>query len=155
MSPNPQTRLRIKVTHPIELHRQPDLISHSDLGLARQPRHDRLPAQLEAGERIAELTHEAAAILERQQHLHSDLDVDDAIDRILWRQARRYRVSISIDDKHKPAERRQKLFKHYDVSANGDVSRRRAETMHFDDLRQWMADFSDLVAAKIKAIANV
>jgi len=110
---------------------------------------------LEAGERIAELTHEASAILERQQHLYPDLDIDNAIDRILWQEARRYRVSISIDDKHKPSDQRKKLFKHYDVSAGGDVARRRAETMHFDDLRQWMTDFSDLVAAKIKAIANV
>jgi hypothetical protein len=110
---------------------------------------------LEAGERIAELTHEASAILERQQHLYPDLDIDDAIDRILWQEARRYRVSISIDDKHKLADKREKLFKHYDVSASGDVTRRRAETMHFDDLRKWMTDFSDLVAANIKAIANV
>lgn len=110
---------------------------------------------LEAGERIAELTHEASAILERQQHLYPELDIDNAIDRILWQEARRYRVSISIDDKHKPADQRKKLFKHYDVSADGDVARRRAETMHFEDLRQWMTDFSNLVAAKIKAIANV
>lgn len=110
---------------------------------------------LEAGERISELTHEASAILERQQHRYPDLNIDDAIDRILWQEARRYRVSISIDDKHKPADKRKKLFKHYDVSADGDVARRRAETMHFDDLREWMTDFSDLVAAKIKVIGNV
>lgn len=110
---------------------------------------------LEAGERIAELTHEASAILERQQHQHPDLNIDDAIDRILWQQARRYRVSISIDDKHKAADDRRKLFKHYDSSADGDVARRRAETMHFDDLRQWMSDFAALVKAKIEAIANV
>ncbi|NJS13620.1 MAG: hypothetical protein HC788_02150 [Sphingopyxis sp.] len=110
---------------------------------------------LEAGERIAELTHEASAILERHQHLYPGLDIDDAIDRILWQEARRYRVSISIDDKHKPANKRERLFKHYDVSASGDVTRRRAETMHFDDLRKWMTDFSELVASNIKAIANV
>lgn len=110
---------------------------------------------LEAGGRIAELTHEASAILERQRHLYPDLDIDDAIDRILWQEARRYRVSISIGDKHKTADQRKKLFKHYDASADGDVVRRRAETMHFDDLREWMTNFSDLVAEKIKAIANV
>lgn len=111
--------------------------------------------KLEAGERIAELTHEASALLEKQQHLYPNLDVDDAIDRILWQEARRYRVSISIDDKHKPADARKKLFKHYDQSAGGMALRRRAETMHFDDLRKWMNDFTDLVTAKIKAIANV
>ena len=112
-------------------------------------------ADLEAGGRIAELTHEASAILERQQHQYPDLDIDDAIDHILWQEARRYRVSISIDDKHKPGDQRKKLFKHYDASAAGNVVRRRAETMHFDDLREWMANFSHLVAEKIKAIANV
>jgi len=111
--------------------------------------------KMEAGERIAELTHEVSAILERQQHLYPELNVDDAIDRILWQQARCYRVSISVNDKHKSADKRQNLFKDYDISANGELSRRRAETMHFDDLRQWMTDFADLVAAKIKAIANV
>ena len=110
---------------------------------------------LEAGGRIAELTHEASAILERQQQVHPDLDIDHAIDRILWQEARRYRVSVSIDDRHKSHDKRKKLFKHYDVSADGDVVRRRAETMHFDDLREWMINFSDLVAEKIKAIANV
>lgn len=110
---------------------------------------------LEAGGRVAELTHEASALLERHQHIYPDLDIDDAIDRILWQQARRYRVSISIDDKHKAADDRKKLFKHYDSSADGDVSRRRAETMHFDDLRQWMSDFAALVEAQIKAIAHV
>ena len=110
---------------------------------------------LEAGGRIAELTHEASAILERQQHVHPDLDIDHAIDHILWQEARRYRVSVSIEDKHKSHDKRKKLFKHYDVSVDGDVVRRRAETMHFDDLRGWMANFSDLVAEKIKAIANV
>ena len=110
---------------------------------------------LEVGERIAELTHEASALLEKQQHLYPSLDVDDAIDRILWQEARRYRVSISIDDKHKPTDARKELFKHYDQSAAGEVLRRRAETMHFDDLRAWMNDFSDLVADKIVAIANV
>lgn len=110
---------------------------------------------LEAGERVAELTHEASAILERQQHLYPGLNIDDAIDRILWQQARRYRVSISIDDKHKAADGRRKLFKHYDGAADGDVIRRRAETMHFDDLREWMSAFANLVAAKIKVIAHV
>jgi hypothetical protein len=110
---------------------------------------------LEAGERIAELTHEASALLEKQQHLYPGLDVDDAIDRILWQEARRYRVSISVDDKHKSTDARKKLFKHYDQSAAGEVLRRRAETIHFDDLREWMNDFSDLVADKIAAITNV
>lgn len=110
---------------------------------------------LEAGERVAELTHEASALLERHQHLYPDLNIDDAIDRILWQQARRYRVSISIDDKHKAADDRKKLFKDFDSLADGDVTRRRAETLHFDDLRKWMSDFADLVEAKIKAIAHV
>lgn len=110
---------------------------------------------MEAGERIAELTHEASALLERFQQIYPELDIDNAIDNILWQQARRYRVSISVDEKHKAADNRKKLFKHFDSSVDGDVTRRRAETMHFDDLRQWMTDFSAIVENKIMAIAHV
>lgn len=111
--------------------------------------------KLEAGERVAELTHEATAMLEAQQHFHPDLDIDDAIDRILWQEVRRYRVSITIDDTHNGGDKRKSLFKDYDSSAKGKVIRRRAETMHFDDLRKWMDDFAALVTQKIKGLANV
>ena len=111
---------------------------------------------LEEGRRAGELTHEATAILETQQHLTPHLNIDEAVDNILWKEIRRYRVSITIGDAHKDEAGRKGLFKDYDTSAPGDIVRRRAETMHFDDLRNWMDSFATLVIQKINnLVANV
>lgn len=112
-------------------------------------------AKLEAGQRVAELTHEAAGLLEAQQHLYPDLNVDEAIDRIFWQEARRYRVSITIGDVHKEDADRARLFSDYDTTAKGDVIRRRAETMHFDKLRDWMDEFAGLVIKKLNELGDV
>jgi hypothetical protein len=112
-------------------------------------------AGLEAGERIAELTHEATGLLEANQISFPELDIDDAIDRILWQQARRYRVSITTGKTHNKDADRERLFKGYDEHAGGEVIRRRAETMHFDDLRKWMNDFAAIVLTKIDEAVDV
>jgi hypothetical protein len=97
---------------------------------------------LEAGERIAELTHETSAMLESQQHVYPDLDIDSAIENILWKDARRYRVSITIDDAAVSHDARAALFRKFDSKAPGAVERRRAETMHVARLRDWMEAFA-------------
>jgi len=107
---------------------------------------------LESGGRVAELTSEATALLEAQQHAFANLDIDEAIDKILWQEVRNYRIAITIDDSLESDANRKKLFKDYDLAAPGLVDRRQAETMHFNDLRQWMADFSSLVTQKIIAL---
>lgn len=112
-------------------------------------------ASLEAGERITELTHEATGLLEAQQHQFPGLNVDDAIDKIFWQEVRRYRVSITTGATHEDDAARARLFVDYDTTASGEKIRRRAETMHFDDLRRWMAGFSTLVVAKLKDLGNV
>ncbi|MDX1195812.1 hypothetical protein GOL94_00170 [Sinorhizobium medicae] len=110
---------------------------------------------MEAGERVVELTHEAASLLEAQQHVYPDMDIDGAVDRILWEDARRYRVSITTGSTHKEEKARAGLFADYDTSAVGDLPRRQAETMHFDDLRAWMADFADRVIIRLRELGNV
>ncbi|MBY8824284.1 hypothetical protein [Sphingomonas colocasiae] len=110
-------------------------------------------AALERGERAGELAHEATAMLERQQHANPNLNIDDAIDKIIWNEARRYRVSVTVDDTHADDGKRKGLFKDYDAHAPGDVTRRRAETMHFSDLRQWMDNFANLVIVKVRELA--
>jgi hypothetical protein len=97
---------------------------------------------MEAGERLAELTHEASAMLETQQHLNPDLDIDTAVANILWQQARCYRVSITVDDIHADTDARAALFKNFDLKAPGEVKRRRAETIHIPELRIWMEAFA-------------
>lgn len=106
-------------------------------------------AALEAGERVTELTHEVSAILETQQGLDPNLDLDTAISNILWKDARRYRVSITIGDTHLKYDARARLFKGFDEKAPGDVKRRRAETIYLPELRKWMGAFA------LRAIGHV
>jgi hypothetical protein len=107
---------------------------------------------LEAGERFSELTHHTTAMLEAQKMLDPALDVDTAISNILWKEVRRYRVSITVDDTHMANTARAKLFKGFDESAPGDDKRRRAETIHLPDLRKWMSAFADRAIDHVKAM---
>jgi hypothetical protein len=106
---------------------------------------------LEKGERMPELIHDATTILEAQQRHFPGLDVDKAIETILWDEVRHYRVSITTSDQHAKDVARKKLFKGFDKVVPGNFSRRRADTMHFDDLRQWMAEFCKRTIAQIEA----
>ena len=93
------------------------------------------------------------AALEAQKGLDAALDIDAAINAILWKDAKRYRVSITVGDTHASPEGRQRLFKGFDEKAPGDVKRRRAETIHLPELRKWMQQFADKAVAHVKAIA--
>lgn len=108
-------------------------------------------SSLENGERMPELIHDATTILEAQQTVFPGLDVDKAIETILWEEVRHYRVSITTSDTHAKDGARKKLFKGFDDVAPGLASRRRADTMHFDDLRGWMDSFCERTIAQIKA----
>ena len=107
---------------------------------------------LEAGERASELTHQTTAMLEAQQRLDPGLDIDTAISNILWKEVRRYRVSITVNDAHLENTARAGLFKGFDESAPGDAKRRRAETMHLSELRKWMSAFAGRAIDHVKAM---
>jgi hypothetical protein len=109
--------------------------------------------RLESGKRVNQLTHEVSAALEAQKHFNPDLDVDAAISNILWKEARRYRVSITVSDTHASGEARGRLFKGFDEKAPGDVKRRRAETIHMPELRKWMQQFANRAIAQVKKIS--
>jgi hypothetical protein len=106
---------------------------------------------LESGKRVNQLTHDVSAALEAQKHFDPSLDIDAAISNILWKQARRYRVSITVSEAHTSETARARLFKGFDESAPGDVERRRAETIHIPELRSWMQQFADRAIAHVKA----
>jgi len=108
---------------------------------------------MEAGERITELTHEAAALLETQLGADTDFDIAAAVGEILWKEARRYRVSITVSDEHEAEEARAALFKGFNKKVGGDVVRRRAETILIPDMRDWMAEFAERVKIRITEIA--
>jgi hypothetical protein len=95
--------------------------------------------RLEAGDRENVLTAEVAALLRGRE----GLDVDKAIENIIWKQARHFRVCITVDRSHADEAGRQRLFRDYDVVATGAVSRRRAETFLIADLRAWMARLAE------------
>jgi hypothetical protein len=78
-----------------------------------------------------------------------DIDADKAIESILWKQVRRYRVSITVGATHASPAGRQRLFSGFDQVAGGDVLRRRGEILQLDNLRPWMAA---LAAASINAL---
>ena len=80
------------------------------------------------------------------------LDVETAISNILWKEARRYRVSITVNDTHIKSAARARLFKGFDESAPGDIKRRRAETIHLPELRRWMNSFADCAVGHVKAM---
>ncbi|MUZ76089.1 hypothetical protein GOZ90_25935 [Agrobacterium vitis] len=109
-------------------------------------------AALEAGQRVTELTHDVTAMLEAYQSI-MPVDVEDAVDEILWKEARSYRVSITVSDTHSANAARAGLFSGYDTHAPGLLTKRRAETIYFPDMREWMKTFSAKVAAKIVEIS--
>lgn len=110
---------------------------------------------LEKGERLNELSQEVSGMLDARASVDPEFDLDTAIANTLWKDARRYRVSITIGDTHKNAVARAKLFRGFDVSAPGDAARRRADTIYLPAMRSWMASFAARVIVKIEAITNV
>jgi hypothetical protein len=105
--------------------------------------------KLEMNERITELTHDVTSLLQTQLGGPSAIDVERAVEGILWKEARRYRVSITVKDEHQADEARAALFAGYDEKAAGPVVRRRAETIRIPDMRVWMNRFADRVKARL------
>nr|WP_306267719.1 hypothetical protein [Pararhizobium sp. IMCC3301] len=109
---------------------------------------------LEAGSRDNELVSETTTLLAQNDHL----DPDKAVHEILWKRARAYRVSITIGDKERSQDGRKALFKGYKKITPGDVvGKRRAETFHQSNLRDWMSRMANkaLDAAKEMEAENV
>lgn len=93
---------------------------------------------LEGGDRENVLTADVSSLLGTRP----DIDPDKAIEKIIWKQARRYRLSITVSETHTSANGRKQLFKGYDQIASGDVLRRRGEIFHVEQLRPWMKSFA-------------
>jgi len=79
------------------------------------------------------------------------LDIDAAVETIVWEQARHYRVAITTEAAHDKDRRRASLFKGFDTAAPGDVLRRQAETISIPNLRNWMSQFSADAIKQIEA----
>jgi hypothetical protein len=104
--------------------------------------------ECEAGRRDNELMSEVTAILER----YKPDKVDSLIRAIHWKEQRRYRISITVQEPHNTSVGRTHLFKGYNDIVSGDVNRRRAETVRVDDVRVWLEHFSALVILELEAM---
>jgi hypothetical protein len=103
---------------------------------------------IEMGNRQPLLTDKVASLLQTV----TDIDVDEAIENIIWHETRGYRVSITVGDTHSTEAGRNRLFKDYDVAVKGGLDRRRAETLHINDLRDWLNDLAELAKVEIEKV---
>lgn len=94
------------------------------------------------------LVAEVTGLLEKRE----GIDVDNVIRQIIWKDARRFRVSITVGNPHKTDAGRNRLFKNYDTTVTGNVERRRGETFYVDDLRTWMNSLANKTLAHIAAL---
>ncbi|MEA3141727.1 MAG: hypothetical protein QOK23_3896 [Gammaproteobacteria bacterium] len=105
---------------------------------------------LEAGDRENVLTADVSSLLGTRP----GIDADKAIENVIWKQVRRYRVSITVGDTHSTAAGRKRLFKGYDEVATGDVARRGGEILLVDQLRPWMASLADQAISFLNAMGT-
>lgn len=70
-------------------------------------------------------------------------DADATVASIFWNKQRAYRISTTCGATHATEAGRKRLFRDYEETVLGDVSRRRAETLHLADIRLWLAEISD------------
>lgn len=106
--------------------------------------------EYESGGDTNVLVAEVTGLLEKRQ----GIDVDDVVRRVVWKDARHFRVSITVGDTHATDAGRGRLFKDYDEKVPGDVKRRRGETFHVDDLRAWMNSMAGKVLAHIATLKS-
>lgn len=97
---------------------------------------------LERGERMPELIQETGALLEAHQIRFPELDIDAAVEKILWEEARHYRVALTTNDIYEDDSKREALFNGFERVAPGSNKRRQAETMCIPNLRMWMRQFA-------------
>jgi len=84
--------------------------------------------------------------------LQAGVDPDAAIESIMWKRVRHYRISITIGNGHSGSSGRNRLFKDYEKVVQGAIARRRGETFVVQDLRAWMADLATKAIAAIYAM---
>lgn len=100
----------------------------------------------EGGSRENVLTAEVTALLQTQP----DVDPDSAIDKLIWGNTRRFRVSITVGDTHANDAGRERLFKGYESTVPGPVHKRGGETFYVKNLRGWMANIAEMTIAIIQ-----
>ena len=103
---------------------------------------------LEQGDRENVLVAEVVALLETNR----DVDPDRAIENVIWKNIRHYRVSITVGKSHCTTAGRLKLFKGYDEIVEGAVKKRRGEVVYIEHLRPWMSSLAEKSIAHVQAM---
>lgn len=104
--------------------------------------------KFESGSDANVLVAEVTGLLEKRP----GIDVDDVIRRIIWKDARHFRISITVGDVHATSAGRARLFKDYDIKVLGDVKRRRGETFYIANLRSWMDSIAQKAISYLSAL---
>jgi hypothetical protein len=105
--------------------------------------------KLEDDDRINVLVADATGLLAQYLRHYPNIDVDEAVQNIVWKKARHYRASVTINEMHNTLAGHRRLFKGYDSVVVGEVCRRRAETILIPELRPWMAQLAKQSIATI------
>jgi hypothetical protein len=103
---------------------------------------------LEEGERMSLLVSEVTTLLKAAAHPNAAA----AVEKIVWEDSRRYRISITVQDAHKSTAGLSALFGGYASVVSGQDSRRRAEAFYEKDLRVWMDNLATEAIKKAKAM---
>lgn len=106
--------------------------------------------EMQNGERDNELAAEVTRLLETAR----EIDVDAAVETIVWKNTRHYRVSITVGDEHNNEDGQHKLFEGYSTVVGGAVIRRRGEVLYLEDVRSWMAKLAESASKKAKAMVS-
>jgi len=111
-------------------------------------REDVLPEikALHNGERQTELMQEVTALLQRA----NVADPDAVLEAVVWKQVRKFRVSITGGEGQDQQVGFDKLFKGFEeVTPGMDETGRRAEVFCHSEIRKWMAAFALAVSTAI------
>ena len=105
--------------------------------------------RLHNDERQTEVMQETTALLQRA----AVDNPDELIEGIVWKNLRRFRVSITGENGHDVDPKLSALFKGYDGAVPGpDATVRRAEVVCLGDLRPWMQQFAGKVSKAIDEV---
>ncbi|MBR9653584.1 hypothetical protein [Thalassovita aquimarina] len=105
---------------------------------------------IEAGNRQPLLTDKISSLLQTVP----GVDIDQAIENIIWHETRGYRVSITVGATHSTEDGRKRLFKGYDEVVDGNLNRRQAETLHLENLRDWLSDLAERAKSEVIKACN-
>lgn len=105
---------------------------------------------IESGNRQPLLTDKISSLLQTVPNV----DVDQAIENIIWKKTRGYRVSITVGHSHSTVNGRARLFRGYEKIVPGDVKRRRAETLHLENLRDWLDELAEMAKSYIRLVGE-